>query len=234
MIVDMSIATREQAEAALARVSMRVEVRDDATRRDDQVLPVLPALRPLLPGLRRGHVVEVDTPGALALAVLAGASASGAWCGVVGLPDFGVLAAAGMGCDLERLLLVDDPGERWVEVVAALLEGVEVVLVRPPTPGTSRPPVGVVRRLTALARKAGSCLVSVGPWEGSSARLRVASSLWTGLEQGHGQLRGRRVKVEARGRGADGGRGRSAWLWLPGPDGTVSTADLVSVAANSA
>ncbi|NED97465.1 hypothetical protein G1H11_19385 [Phytoactinopolyspora alkaliphila] len=187
-------------------------------------LPVLPALQGLLPMLRRGQVVEVDGSGALSLALLAGASQSGSWCGVVGMPEGGMLAASEMGCDLDRLLLVDHPGDRWVDVTAALLEAVDVVLLRPPV----RPQTGVVRRLVALARKSGSMLIAAGAWEGSSVRLRVESSLWTGLEHGHGHLRGRRVKIVAEGRGA-GGRPRSAWVWLPGPDGSVSPAELAVV-----
>ena len=210
---------RELAKAALARVSDRVEVR----LLGDSFLPVLPSLRPVVPGLRRGQVIQVEA-GSLAQALSAGASAEGSWCGVVGMPDFGVLAAAAMGCDIDRLLLVDEPGERWDEVVATLVEAVNVVVVRPP----GRPPPGVVRRLTALVRKAGSCLLVAGAWDGAMVRVRVASSLWTGVGQGHGHLRGRRVQVVAEGRGS-GGRPRSAWLWLPGPDGSVSGADLVPV-----
>ncbi|MGP4113477.1 hypothetical protein ACTWP5_21520 [Streptomyces sp. 4N509B] len=185
-------------------------------------LPVLPALRGLLPGLRRGQAVTVDGVGALPLALLAGPSAGGAWCAVVGLPECGMLAAAGMGVDLDRLLLVDEPGERWAEVVAALLPAVEVVMVRP----VPRPSPQVVRRLTALARRHGATLVVAGPWEDARVRLRVESSLWTGLGDGHGHLRGRRVRVVAEGRGVAGGRPRSAWLWLPAPDGGVAGSDL--------
>src|ERR1700739_4978229 len=97
-------------------------------------LPVLPALRELLPrgGLARGSVVSVAEFGLLALALVAGASADGAWCGIAGVPEAGVLAAAGLGLDPERTLLVPDPGEGWPQVVASLLDGCELVLLRPP------------------------------------------------------------------------------------------------------
>ena len=190
-------------------------------------IPVLSALQGLLPGgLPRGQVVTVDAPGALPLALVAGAVPVGVptvdlWCGVVGLPECGVLAAAGMGANLDRLVLVDKPGERWADVVATLLSATRMVLVQPPAP----PPIGVIRRLTAIARQHGAALVVIGPWEGARLRLQVTSSLWTGLEHGYGHLQGRRVKVVADGRGA-GVRPRSAWLWLPGPDGSVASADL--------
>lgn len=189
--------------------------------------PVLPALRGLLPGgLPRGQVVTVDAAGALPLALVAGAIPAGVsavdlWCAMVGLPECGMLAAAGMGANLDRLILVDRPGERWADVVATLLSAAGMVLVQPPGP----PPAGIIRRLTALARQHGAALVVAGQWEGARLRLQVTSSLWIGLEHGHGHLQGRRVQVVADGRGA-GDRPRSAWLWLPGPDGSVAAADL--------
>jgi hypothetical protein len=197
--------------------------------------PVLPALRGLLPGgLPRGQAMAVDGVGALPLALVAGTVAvqrsitasldTSAWCAVVGLSELGMLAAADMGADLDRILLVDEPGERWPDVVATLLAAVEVVILRP----SSRPSVGVIRRLMALARQHGASLIVIGSWEGAQLQLQVTSSLWTGLGDGHGHLRGRRVKVVADGRGA-GARPRTAWLWLPAPDGTVRTADLEPV-----
>src|SRR6202035_1558085 len=78
-------------------------------------LPVLPALRGLLPrgGLARGSVVAVAEFGLLCLALAAAASADGAWCGIAGIPEAGVLAATGLGLDAERTLLVPDPGSAW-------------------------------------------------------------------------------------------------------------------------
>jgi len=193
----------------------------DAVAAEPDLLPVLPALRGLLPGLRRGQVVAVDGVGALATSLVAGVSADGGWCAAVGMPDLGVLAAVAMGVDQQRLLLVDEPGERWPEVVATLLGAVDLVLLRPPM----APSAVQVRRLTAHARRHGAVLVTTSPWEGAQERLQVASSLWTGLSDGHGHLRGRRVQVVVRGKGPP----RGAWLWLPGPDGRVGPADLVPV-----
>src|SRR5690349_2632104 len=83
-------------------------------------LPVLPALRELLPrgGLARGSVVTVAEFGLLILALAAGASADGAWCGIAGIPEAGILAAASLGLDAGRILLVPDPGPSWPQVVA--------------------------------------------------------------------------------------------------------------------
>ena len=104
----------------------------------EEVLPVLPALRGLLPagGLQRGHVVTTAHGGLLFLALAAAASAAGAWCAAVGLPSLGVRAAADAGLDPDRLLLVAEPGGSWPQVVASLLDGCDIVLLCPP----ARPP----------------------------------------------------------------------------------------------
>jgi hypothetical protein len=187
----------------------------------ERLLPVVPALRPLLPGqgLRRGSTVAVGRSAALALALVAGASAAGSWVAAVGLPDLGVVAAAEAGIALERLALVPAPGAgAWPAVVAALLDAVDVVLVRSP----AGLPAGQARRLAARARERGAVLVPLGAWsEVPDLHLAVASSVWRGLGQGHGRLEARWVEVVAGGRGA-AARERRARLWLPAPDGTVA------------
>ena len=186
------------------------------------VLPVLPALAGLLPagGLARGSVVTTGEFGLLSLALAAGASADGAWCAVVGVPAAGVRAAAEAGLDPGRLVLVADPGRGWPQVVASLLDGFDIVLLRPP----EQPTAAMQRKLEAAARRFGSVLLVAGDWPGAHARLQVAEEEWIGIGAGHGRLRARKAQVVASGRGA-GERPHNCWLWLPGPDGSVTTAD---------
>jgi hypothetical protein len=191
------------------------------TLADERLLPVVQALRPLLPGrgLRRGTTVTVSRSAALALALVAGASAAGSWVAAVGLPDLGIVAAAETGIALERLVLVPAPGSRaWPAVVAALLDAVDLVLVRAP----ARLPAAQARRLAARARDRGAVLVPLGAWpEPADLRLAVTTSAWSGLGQGHGSLQARRVEVLVAGRGA-ASRERRALLWLPSPDGAIA------------
>jgi hypothetical protein len=199
-----------------------VRHRDDVLT-GESLLPVLPALRGLLPGggLQRGSVVTAGDWGLLALALTAGAVADGAWCAVVGVPAIGVRAAADAGLDLDRLLLVSEPGPNWPQVVASLLDGFDIVLLCPP----DQPSAQLRRKLEAVARRYGSALVVAGEWPGAQSRLLVTDAQWIGIGAGHGRLQARKAHVIASGRGA-GERPRSAWLWLPGADGAITTAGL--------
>lgn len=191
----------------------------------DQLLPVLPALAPLVPGgsLRRGTVVGVGGPGgasSLALALTAAASAAGSWVAAVGMADLGLVSAADAGLLLERFALVPTVApDQWAVVTAALLDALDVVLVRP---GARVRPADA-RRLAARARERGSVLVPVGtPWpEATDVRLAVVSSRWHGLDRGCGHLRAREVEVAAGGRGA-ASRERRVRLWLPAFGGDVA------------
>ncbi len=195
---------------------------DDGMLPGEKTLPVLPALSELLPGgLQRGSVVAAGGWGLLCLALIAAASAGGAWCAVVGLPQLGVRAAVDAGVDHDRLLLIADPGPGWSQVVASLLDGCEVVLLRPP----GRTPAQLRRRVEAAAWRHGGVLVVAGEWEGAQSRLRVVRQEWTGIGRGHGRLRGCRAQVAAEGRGA-WSRPQARWLWLPGPDGSVVSAEI--------
>jgi len=192
---------------------------------DVGLLPVLPALRDLLPGgaLQRGSVVSAGQWSLLCLALAAGPVASGAWCAAVGIPELGVVAAADAGLDPARLLLAPDPGPGWPQVVASLLDGCELVLLRPP----DRPPAQARRKLEAAVRRYGAVLLVAGDWEGAQVRLRVVAQEWVGIGSGHGRLRGRLAQVVADGRGG-WSLSRTRWLWLPGPDGAVAPAAELS------
>jgi hypothetical protein len=183
----------------------------------ERSLPLTPALRPLLPGgtLRRGGTVTIR-PGpagstSLLFALLAEASAAGSWSAAVGLPSLGMLAAAEAGVAVDRFALVPYPGPDWPGVMAALIDGVDIVVVATP----AGVPAQVASRLAARARQRGAVLVPVGSWPGADLTLEVVDSSWYGLGQGRGRLRRRELEVIGYGRGA-ASRVRRAHLWSPG------------------
>ncbi|WP_245901203.1 hypothetical protein [Prauserella shujinwangii] len=185
-----------------------------------QVLPVLPALAGLLPsrGLRRGSTVAVHGSTSLLLALLAQATADGAWAAVVGLPHLGVVAAGELGVEVSRLALVPRPGADFAAATAALLDGMDLVAAAAPR---GRAEFRTARRLSARARHRGAVLLSLGPWPGAEVELRCGPTRWSGAEDGYGCLREREAVVSTTGRGAAARPLRAAVL-LPGPGGGVA------------
>ena len=100
----------------------------------------------------------------LALSLVTEASALGHWVAVVGIDDPGVVAIADLGVDLRRVLFVPRPRGAWAESAADLLDGVDLLVVRPP----SRAAHGVARRLMDRVRERGTVLVVLcepgAPW----------------------------------------------------------------------
>jgi hypothetical protein len=164
------------------------------------VLPVLPELAAVLPGggLRRGSTVAVTSGSWLLLALLAQASRTGSWCGVVGWPQLGALAAVEVGVVLDRLVAVPEPGDQWLAVTAALLDGADLVVARPPPHAEPRD----LRRLATRARERKSVLLAAGEWPGAELRLSTVDSTWLGLEHGAGHLSARQLTVRVEGRGS--------------------------------
>jgi hypothetical protein len=190
----------------------------------EQVLPVQSSLAALFPwgGLRRGSTVAVEGSASLLFALLAEASQAGSWCAVVGLPSLGAVAAAEAGVATERLALVPYPGTDTAGVAAALVDGMDVVVVG----GTARLSATDGRRLAARARQRGAVLVPFGSWQGADVELSCTGGRWYGLGTGHGHLRSREVTVRAQGRGA-ASRPRTARMLLPAAAGELAPVPAV-------
>lgn len=205
---------------------LRAQVdRMQGRRLDAPVLPVLPALAQLLPGggLRPGCAYSIASSSALLSALLAGASHAGSWCGVVGIPQFGAEAAERLGVDLSRLVMIPEPGPRWLAVTATIAEVLAVVAVRP----GGRASDGDIARLAARLRDRGTVLLVQGPWAQAEAAIGVGDPEWAGLGNGHGYLAGRELTVTVTSRRTPvPKRGR---MLLPAVDGA-----LVSLRAEAA
>ena len=207
----------ETSVAGLAVVAARSR---PVAQAESRLLDVPAPLSPLFPegGIRKGATVGVGPLAggcSVALSLAAAVTGGDGWAAAVGLPSLGLVAAAELGVDLRRLALVPDPGEQWPAVVAAMVDGFDLLMVRPP--GRARPVDA--RRLMARVRERGSVMLVVDApkWpESPDLSLTVGRPEWEGLGSGHGCLTGRRLVVMSSGRRI-GGRDRRREVWLPAP-----------------
>lgn len=205
---------RRDRTAALTRVVDRAEALGLTEPDGARILPVVPELAGLLPwpgGIRRGATLAATGSTSLLFTLLADAMAQGAWGAVVGMPDFSALPATEYGIDLGRLALVPRPGEDWPTVVAALIDGFDVVVA-----ASSAVAVGTARALMARARQRGCVLIPTSPWPGCDVTVEVVERRWLGVGHGRGRLRAQEVTVRASGRGR-AERPRQVSTTLPPP-----------------
>lgn len=153
----------------------------------------------------------------LALSLLSGASRAGHWSAVVGVEDPGVAAVVDLGVDLRRVLFIPRPRGMWAEAAAEALDGVDLLVVRPP----ARPPHAVARRLAARVRESGSALIVIAdplaPWPlPAEVTVAVTSATWVSETR----LLARRAVVRVSGRGA--ARAHEFSLTVPDDRGRVA------------
>ena len=137
----------------------------------------------------------------LSLCMAAAVTAAGGHVAIVGQPDVGLLAAAEMGADLDRLAVIPDPGADPVEVAAVLMDGMDLVVLG--LGGRAVPPTRA-RAVTARAQHRGcTLLVTDGDWQGASVRLdaRVCGyEMTVGRVPGFGRVGRVRLSMRARGK----------------------------------
>lgn len=207
-------AARSPAATSAITATLRSRIRQlEAAHLAAQRFPVSGSLSSLLPqGLLAGSSYAVLGSTTLALSMIARASAEGAWCGVLGMPDLGTEAASGLGIDLQRLVLVPSAGQQWAAAAAAMIDVLSVVVAVPPAAIGG----GDVARLNARLRQRRATMITLGPWPQAETTLRVTGSRWSGLGTGHGYLTGRNLLVEVLDRRA-GGRRRTGEVEMGGP-----------------
>src|SRR5690625_220313 len=197
---------------ALARsVLARAEAAHGTTARSlrTPVLPVVDQLSSLLPagGLQCGTVTVLEGSTSLLLSLIARATQEGAWCAIVGFPTIGTLAAAENGVELSRLALVPDPGQQVGQVLATLVDGIDLIVTGPQiNPEHLRP--ATQRQISGRVKERGSVLIAMQPWPGAQHILRTRVRGWRGLGPGHGYLTKQDLIL---GRGGRGVAQRQIW-----------------------
>lgn len=142
----------------------------------------------------------------LGLSMLAAPAAAGRVAAVDVRGWLSPAAAWEVGVPPDRFVVVRCADrERWVQVTAALLEGIGAVYAEVPA-GVGE---AMLRRLAALARSRRAALL-LRPLQGelpsglAHLRLHAQAVAWSGVEQGHGRLSLRRMTIRAEGRATRG------------------------------
>jgi hypothetical protein len=186
-------------------------------------LPVPAPLAPVLPmrGLERGrvHGVTGDAAASLVYALVAAASAEGAWCAFVDMPHAGLRAAHEHGVALERVVCIDtDRSLSWGRVVGALTDGIDIIVARDPVCTAAE-----ARKVASRVKAQGVVLIVQGAVQ--SAQSFPLDVLFTARTQswsfGACALE-RTVRVTAEGRRITVARGVT--VLLPSASGAVAGA----------
>jgi hypothetical protein len=192
------IVGRDERALATARDALRLAERRVGVQHRDQVVELTPAapapLTELLPDgdLPAGAAMTVQGSAYL-MCWLLGAAQGGRWIALVGWPALSPLAMSEAGVDLERVFVVPDVGGRAAAVLAALVDGFEIVVAGPRLTHMLTP--SEQRRLVARARQHDSTLLSPRPWEGSAMTFDVEHTRWGGLDDGDGWIREAQLTV---------------------------------------
>lgn len=190
----------------IASLRAQVEALESGPRRES--VPTHPLLDGLLT-LRAGGVYTV-TARTLAMLLMVGPSADGAWTALVGAPEFGVQAAHEFGIDVSRLVAVPEPSGDILAVIGALVDVADVLVLSP-----VRLTGADTARLVARLRERRCVLITWGAWSRADAHLDWTNVTWHGLGAGHGYLQARRATLEVRVRDRVVGRRE---VWLPDHD----------------
>lgn len=216
--------------ARLARLELvRPGITTAATLAHERTLPVVAGLHELIPsgGLQRGSTLAAHGVGStsFALAITAEAVRHGSFLAVVAPRSFSLAACLDFGIPLRRVVqfVLPEPtqqqGASWPQLVAAIIEGFDMVVVA----DHRRVTASQARQLVARTRERGSVLVRSGgePWpDAADLRFDLHEPAWQGLGPGHGHLQARALAVQVAGRRWHGAP-RTRQVLLPGGESGV-------------
>lgn len=230
-LISSGVVAPEKARVSALPAGLRERVQSNVLTHE-QTVPVAAEFAELFPehALVRGRTLACAGPAATTtgMAVVAAAVAGGAWLAVVDIPTFGLDAASEVGIALERVVAVsvtspaadDPPGaggppgpSSWVEVMAAVVDGFDIVLARVPADYRDGQAGGPLRRLATRIRQRGAVVILLDDadtgHDGAMPCDGVIDSggiVWAGLGAGFGALRQRTVELHLSGRRVPGRR----------------------------
>lgn len=154
----------------------------------------LPAgLGAILPGgLARGSVLGVRGSASVLFTLAAAAMGPSGWAASIGMADLGWLAASEAGVDLARVVSIPQPGAAVADVVAACVDGFDVVVL-----GDSLE-LGAGARRSLLGRIRSHGTVVLAAWPGVPV-LRATVRGGEGCGAGAGYVRDRVITVRREG-----------------------------------
>ncbi|MCZ4587725.1 hypothetical protein O4328_29225 [Rhodococcus opacus] len=197
---------------------------DPTTQHKVEALPVPDHLRPVVPrgGITRGTVVEMTGARGPVLSLVAAVTAAGGFAALVGMPSAGLLAALEQGANLERLAVINDPGDDPLAEVSVLADGIDLIVWDPGqarlAPSAERVAAGRLR-----SKKSTLILTDTG-WQRPDLRLRSEIVGYGGLEPGSfGRLQSIDMRVQAYGRGV---APTETTFRITGTSGTITTRTL--------
>ena len=164
----------------------------------------------------------------LLLSLAVAAAGEDSWCAIAGMPDLGLRSAMDAGLDPCRLALAAADGEQRPQVLSALADGVGVLVLGPDLDLAP----ALWRSLLGRARTADALVLAAAPPGRADLTLRSTARGWSGLGQGSGRLRRRRLEITAEGRGIAGHR--SAEVLLPQVDGMLAAVPAAASAGAAA
>ncbi|CAM3959722.1 MULTISPECIES: hypothetical protein [Helcobacillus] len=223
----MSIAFDDRlarAQAVLSTAEARVSGLTGGIRRPVETgsLPVPSALASVLAGLRPGSSVAVTGSTSLLLALAGAAMGEESWCAVIGMPHLGLGAVADLGVDPARLALLPDPGASISQLVSAMIDGVDVVVIG------SAVSDQLWRAAISRARAQDTLLLAADPPGRADLRISADHVRWRGLRRGSGRLRHHDVAVAVTNRGLPSGR---VDITLPSVSGAMVVSPLTTAAS---
>ncbi|MBF6333551.1 hypothetical protein [Nocardia transvalensis] len=129
--------------------------------------------------------------------IAAAATSGGIHTALVGLPRFGLLAAAEMGASLPKLAYIPDPGPDPLEIIRQLVDGIGLVIAGPM--GLDVAP-SKTRAIVARVRTHDCALLLTGGirWPGTELHITTSIKKFHGIGHGTGRLTSTRFAVEAR------------------------------------